>query len=104
MHKEDAQAALEFYRQLVTETEVKYIQISALQQRSKLTPSAKANLKRLQNFGVFISADYMMSKKLPYWGESAQPGKTYYLMKLVCDIFGIIDHSDGKGYTYICTK
>lgn len=45
-----------------------------------------------------------MSKNLPYWGESAQPGKTYYLMKLVCDIFGIVDHFCGKGYTYICDE
>ena len=46
----------------------------------------------------------MMSKNLPYWGESPQPGKTYYLMKLVCDIFGIIDHSTSKSYTYTCDE
>ena len=46
----------------------------------------------------------MMSKNLPYWGESTQPGKTYYLMKLVCDVFGIVDHSNSKGYTYVCDE
>lgn len=46
----------------------------------------------------------MMSKNLPYWGESAQPGKTYYLMKLVCDVFEIVDHLGQKSYTYICDE
>ena len=53
---------------------------------------------------AFISADYMMSKNLPYGGESAQPGKTYYLMKLVCDVFRIVDHLGQKSYTYICDE
>ena len=34
-------------------------------------------------FSALISADYMMGKNLPFWGESAQPGKTYYMMKCV---------------------
>jgi len=46
----------------------------------------------------------MVSKNLTFWGESPQPAKTYYQMKLVCDAFGIIDHSkQGKEshYTYL---
>ena len=105
IHKDDAQAALDYYRQLVTETESMYLQIRVLLQQSKLSSFEKAKLKRLKkNFSAFLSADYMMSKNLPYWGESAQPGKTYYLMKLVCDVFGIIDHSNQGGYTYICDE
>ena len=46
----------------------------------------------------------MMSRNRPYWGESAQPGKTYYLMKFVCDVFGIVDHLGQKSYTYICDE
>ena len=46
----------------------------------------------------------MMGKNLPHWGESAQPSKTYYMMKLVCDIFGVIDHSSGKRYAYLCDE
>ena len=57
-----------------------------------------------EDFTAFISADYMMSKNLPYWGDSAQPGKSYYMMKLVCDVFGIVDHSTDSNYTYICDE
>ena len=57
-----------------------------------------------KNFSTFLSADYMMSKNLPYWGESAQPGKTHYLMKLVCDVFSIINYCDQEGYTYMCDE
>ena len=96
IHKEEAQAALDYYRQLVTETEAKYVCSNKC--TSTTQQVEKANLKRLQkSFSAFISADYMMSKNLPYWGESAQPGETYYLMKLVCDVFGIVDHSNSKG-------
>jgi len=46
-----------------------------------------------------------MSKNLPFWGESPQPAKTYYQMKLVCDVFGIVDHSKKlSNYTYLCDE
>ena len=78
------------------ETTAKY-----LAKCSMLGRSGKVKLKVLQNnFHAFISADYMMSKNLPYRGETAQPAKTYYYqMKLVCDVFGIVNHCDGKNYT-----
>ena len=62
--------------------------------------------KTLQDsFSAFVSADYMMSKNLPFWGESPQPAKTYYQMKLVCDVFGIVDHSKkASNHTYICDE
>lgn len=65
-------------------------------------------LQELQHdYSAFISADYMMGKNLPFWGESPQPAKTYYQMKLVHDLFGIIDHSK-KGtecnFLYICDE
>ena len=58
-------------------------------------------------YTAFLSADYMMSKTLPFWGESPQAAKTYYQMKLVCDVFGVVDHSKaGKegNYTYLCDE
>ena len=97
-HKE-AQAGLEYYRRLTSETESTYRRISILQQQD-LTAVKSAELQKLKReFSAFISADYMMGKNLPYWGESAQPSKTYYMMKLVCDVFGIVDHSSNKRYT-----
>ena len=57
-----------------------------------------------KSFCAFVSADYMMGKNLPYWGESAQPSKTYYMIKLVCDVFGIVDHGSNKQYAYLCDE
>jgi len=102
-HKEEAQAGPEYYRRLTSETESTYRCICILQQQD-LTPVKSAELKKLKReFSAFISADYMMGKNLPYWGESAQPSKTY-MMKLVCDVFGIVDHSSNKRYTYLCDE
>ena len=63
-------------------------------------------MKRLQNsFSTFISADHMMCKNLPFCDESPQPAKTYYQMKLVCDVFGNVDHSKkASNHTYICDE
>lgn len=92
-HKEGAQSGLEFYRKLSSETESTYEHICIMQQQD-VTQDRSAELEKLKReFSAFISADYMMGKNLPHWGESAQPSKTYYMMKLVCDVFGIVDHS-----------
>ena len=103
-HKEEAQAGLEYYRRLTSETESTYRRI-CIQQQQNLTAVKSAELEKLKSeFSAFISADYMMGKNLPYWGESAQPSKTYYMMKLVCDVFGIVDHSSKKRYAYLCDE
>jgi len=64
-------------------------------------------LTELQSeYSAFVSAEYMMSKNLPFWGEFPQPAKTYQ-MRLVCDVFGIIDHSKQgteTHYTYLCEE
>lgn len=36
-----------------------------------------------------VSFDYQQGKLIPYWKEK-QPGSTYYLQKLLCDIFGLV--------------
>ena len=45
-------------------------------------------------FTLVLSADYQQSKLIPHWGQSEQPGSTYYLQKLSFDIFGLVDHRD----------
>ena len=48
-----------------------------------LTEEETSRLAGLKcRFNLVISADYQMSKLVPYWGMSAQPGCTYYLQKL----------------------
>lgn len=52
-------------------------------------------------FNLVVSADYQMSKLVPYWGFSPQPGSTYYLQKLSHDIFGIVNHGSNKSAVYL---
>lgn len=105
-HKDDAQDALEYYRNMVISTQSQYTKITSLLSKENRNRNEEKQLKRLQDtFSAFVSADYMMSKNLPFWGESPQPAKTYYQMKLVCDVFGIVDHSKkASNHTYICDE
>ena len=103
-HKEEAQAGLQYYQSLISDTKAAYMHINLLQQQD-LDNEQSARLEELKkSFCAFVSADYMMGKNLPYWGESAQPSKTYYMMKLVCDVFGIVDHGSNQQYTYLCDE
>ena len=107
-HKDDAQDALQYYRKLSVETRTEYAHITSLLSKNDRTRAEEVKLTELKDrYSAFVSADYMMSKNLPFWGESPQPAKTYYQMKLVCDIFGIVDHSKhGKenNITYLCDE
>lgn len=107
-HKDEAQDALEYYRKLSVETVVKYTKISGPLSKEHRTEAENVTFRELQSdYSGFVSADYMMGKNLPFWGESPQPAKTYYQMQLVHDVFGIIDHSkkgtDGN-FVYICDE
>ena len=103
-HKDSAQDGLEYYRKLTSECTFMYKQISSLLDKER-TAEEDIELESLtDNFSALISADYMMGKNLPFWGESAQPGKTYYMMKLVCDVFGIVDHGLCQDLTYMCDE
>ncbi len=52
-------------------------------------------------FTLVLSTDYQMQKLVPYWGQSPQPGSTYYLQKLNHDILGIVNHSTGDSHVYL---
>ena len=83
-HKDDAQDALEYYRKHVVKTRTKYAQIISLMSKEHRTEAEDSMLTKLQSeYSAFVGVDYMMSKNLPFWGESPQPAKTYYQMKLV---------------------
>jgi hypothetical protein len=59
-----------------------YKHIQALMAKESITAEERAVLDNLTSeFSAMLSADYMMGKNLPYWGDSAQPRKTYYMMK-----------------------
>ena len=47
---------------------------------------------------LVISADYQMTKLIPFWRDTAQPAIMYYLRKVSHDLFGIVDHRDETKY------
>eukprot|EP00475_Leptophrys_vorax_P037503 TRINITY_DN6476_c0_g1_i2.p1 TRINITY_DN6476_c0_g1~~TRINITY_DN6476_c0_g1_i2.p1 ORF type:complete len:527 (+),score=129.96 TRINITY_DN6476_c0_g1_i2:456-2036(+) len=60
-----------------------------------------------EEFVLVLSADFQMSKNLPFFGESPQPGSSYYLQKLTHDLFGIVCHHDvvdNHNYVYLCDE
>ena len=59
-------------------------------------------LSRLKHsFTLTLSVDYQMSRLVPHWGHSPQPGSTYYLQKLSIDLFGLVDHRDETAHIYL---
>lgn len=75
---------------------------NTLAEKSNRSDEEEEKLASLRDrFTLALSADFQMSKLLPNWGLSPQPGSTYYLQKLSHDIFGIVNHSDGKSAIYI---
>ena len=100
-HKDDVQDALEFYYKLTVETQAEYVQITSLLANEQRSEAANAMLTKLQEvYSAFVSADYMMSKNLPFWGESPQPAKTSD-EACVCDVFGMMYSQQGS-YTCLC--
>ena len=68
-------------------------------------PERNETLKQLQStFTSLLSADYQMSKLLPYGGHTAQPSSKYYLQKVSYDIYGIVDHRDESGHLYLLNE
>lgn len=45
-----------------------------------------------------------MSKLIPYWGDSPQPGSTYYLQKVFYNVLAIVDHREKAGHVYIYSE
>jgi len=48
-----------------------------------------------------VACDFQMGKLVPHWGESAQPGKTYYSQKLMHHIFGVVNSSLDPDKIYV---
>ena len=77
-------------------------EIKELEGKSDPSEEEEEELTRLRDlFSVTISTDYQMSKLIPFWRMSPQPGSTYmymvyYLQKLNNEIFGTVDHSSGE--------
>ena len=90
-HKAIAQKALEHYRFTVEKCRKDWTAVNDL--------DASTRLDQLQeSFELVLSADYQMTKLIPHWGYSDQPGISYYLRKVSHDLFGIVDHRNESKY------
>ena len=98
-HKEEAQEALEHYKFTVQQCKREWSAIVELASHDDLDHTAQTRLQALKDsFNLVLSADYQMTKLIPFWGETAQPAITYYLRKVSHDLFGIVDHCNETKY------
>lgn len=93
-HKRIAQTALEHYRFTIEKCGKDWHTINDL--------NASARQDQLEkSFELVLSADYQMTKLIPHWGYSDQPGISYYLRKFSHDLFGIVDPRDESKYVAV---
>jgi len=98
-HKQTAQEALEHYKFITRKCKQDWKAILDLASKDDLDAASQARLQALQeSFTLVLSADYQMTKLIPFWGETAQPAITYYLRKVSDDLFGTVDHRDESKY------
>ena len=101
-HKKKAQEALEHYKFMIGKCKCDWQAIVSLASKENLDESDQRQLEALkQLFVLVLSADYQMSKLIPFWGSSTQPGMTYYQRKVSHDPFGIVDHLDDSNYVSV---
>lgn len=77
-HKKVAQEALEHYRFTVEKCKQDWKAIITLSSQEELSEASARELHCLrESFMLVISADYQMTKLIPHWGSSDQPGISY---------------------------
>ena len=96
-HKTDAHKAYEYYKECIKRCQDQWENLVLLEESGD---SEELECKK-HTFTAVLSADYQMSKLIPHWGYSPQPGSTYYLQKLSNDIFGIVDHRRQQSMIYV---
>ena len=101
-HRTEAQLSHEDYVALTKRCKDEMVKIKTLEEKLDRSEEEEDELGRLKSrYTLVISADYQMSKLVPTWGYSPQPGSTYYLQKLSHDLLGIVNHSDDSSAVYI---
>jgi len=93
------------YRSVTDKCKNEWKKITELESKVNRTSEEEQTVDGLKySFTLVLSADYQMNKLLPYWGESPQPGSTYYLQKVSYDVFGVVDHRDNAGHCYLFSE
>ena len=81
------------------------MRIVDLEQVSSHSPEQDDELQQLKHtFTLVLSTDYQMNKLMPFWGQSLQPGSTYYLQKFSYDVLGVVDHRDDCNHVYLFSE
>ena len=79
-HRIEADQAHKYYVDTGKKCAAEWAEIRDLERSTSLTDEEEERLAVLKNkFTVTIAADYLMSKLVPYWGLSPQPGSTSYM-------------------------
>lgn len=87
------QEVLEHYKFTTEKCKRDWKAIVDLASKNNLSAADQSHLECLQeSFILVLSADYQMTKLIPFWGETAQPAISYYLRKVSHNLFGIVDH------------
>ncbi len=101
-HKMEANRELHHYRQQTRQSRSLYCEMKKLQCKKKQSIEDIRRLEKIENEITFtLSLDFQQSKLIPHWGNTAQPSETYYLRKLVHNIFAIIDHALSEKTIYV---
>ena len=96
-HRDVARESLKYYQEMKTKCASDWKEIQDL-------PNTEENHRRMElqhKFTLILSADYQMSKLLPYWGSTPQPSSMYYMQKVSYGLLGIVDHRE-EG-VFICS-
>ena len=102
IHREEAKGAHDYYQKVTVQCADEWERILEFVEKPCLTETEDRELATLKHkFNLVVSADYQMGKLVPYWGESPQPGSTYYFQKLNHDVFGIVNHATNKAAVYL---
>ena len=82
-HKQEAQEALEHCKFATQKCKCDWKAIVDLASKEDLNAASQARLQALQeSFTLVLSADYQMTKLVPFWGATAQHAMTYYMRKV----------------------
>ena len=102
-HKADANAARDYYNQMVKKCRKEWEEISKLSREQNPSQDTVTKLTVAKHtFTLVLSADFQQSKLIPHWGRTEQPGTTYYLQKVSHDIFGLVDHrSEDSNFIWV---
>ena len=100
-HRHKAAEAHKYYVDATKLCAEEWAEIANLEGRS-LSPEENERLTTMKcKFSVVLSVDYQMSKLIPYWGASSQPGSTYFLQKSSHNIYGIVNHATNDSRVYL---